>query len=262
MSSRSEDPSAAPEPPGEPPPVAAAIDHPPRDPGALANFLASLAHDLRSPLGIVAETIHELRTSFAGQLSDEHRLLTALADRGLLRLGRIADAVSLTATLESGTLEIRRRSLDLVELLRAAAGVATALEPRREVELESELPEGACLIVADGDRLTRALSEIVINAIRFARRAARIRLEIGPREARVSVEDDGQGVPLDQRAELFERFARRASRSGLGVGLSNADEVIRAHGGRITLETSTLPAGRTGTLGACFVIALPIEGIP
>jgi two-component system sensor histidine kinase ResE len=255
VSRKSEAPAAAPEPPAAATPGA-------RDPAALATFLASLAHDLRSPLGIVAETINELRASFAGQLSDEHRLLTTLADRGLLRLGRIADAVSLTATLESKTLVIQGRSRDLVELLRAAVDAATALEPRREVELESLLPDGPCLIVADGDRLTRALTEIVINAIRFARRAARIRLEIGPREARVSVEDDGQGIPPEQRPGLFERFARRASRSGLGVGLSNAQAVVRAHGGQITLEASTLPAGRTGTLGACFVIALPIEGIP
>lgn len=232
------------------------------DPIALASFFASLAHDLRSPLGVVGEAISELRADFSGQLSDEHRLLVSLAERGLLRLGRIADAVSLTSALETGTLEIRRRPLDLVELLAAASATAIALEPRREVELRTDLPAAACPILADGPKLGRAFVELLINAIRFARRKALLRLEIVGGEARVSIEDDGQGVPIERRPALFLRFTPRTSRTGLGVGLSNADEVISAHGGRLSFEASTLPAGQAGTVGARFVVSLAYEGAP
>jgi len=229
---------------------------------AIASFFASLAHDLRSPLGVVSEALSELRADFAGQLTDEHRLLVTLAERGLLRLGRIADTVSLTSALETGTLELRRHRLDLIELLRAAAGTAATLEPRREVQLGCELPEGSCHIVADGDKLKRAIVEILINAVRFARRRALLTLELHPDEACITIEDDGQGVPVDRRAALFQRFTPRASRTGLGVGLSNAHEVIAAHGGRLALEQSTLPPGRPGTLGARFVLSLAIGGGP
>ena len=229
------------------------------DPTALADFFGSLAHDLRSPLGVVTEALSELRTDFASGLTDEHRLLGTLADRGIRRLGRIADTMSLLAALESGTFELRTRPIDLIELVREAVASASAVEPRREVELVCDLPPGPLAAVADVERLSRAVTEIVINAVRHARRKARVRLELTPTEARIMIEDDGQGVAPEWQATLYSRFTARASRSGLGMGLSIAHDVVVAHHGKLTLEASTLAPGRPGTVGASFVISLPIQ---
>ena len=228
------------------------------DAAALAEFFGSLAHDLRSPLGVVSEALAELKSEFAAGLTDEHRLLVNLADRGVRRLGRIADTVSLLAALDSGTFEVRPRPIDLFELLREAVTAASAIEPRREVTVSCEVPEGSCAAAGDAERLSRALVEIVINAVRHARRKVRVGVELAAGAARVIIEDDGQGVAPAFRGNLFRRFVPRPSRSGLGMGLSIASDVIVAHGGQITLEDSTLPAGRPGTTGARFVITLPL----
>ena len=230
------------------------------DAAALSDFFGSLAHDLRSPLGVVSEALAELRTELAAGLTDEHRLLVSLADRGVRRLGRIADTMSLLAVLDSGTFEVRPRPIDLLELVREVVAAANGIEPRREVTVVCELPEGSCAAVVDSERLSRALVELVINAVRHARRKVRLCVEVSPGEARMILEDDGQGVASAARPNLFRRFAPRASRSGLGVGLSIAHDVIVAHGGQITLEDSTLPPGRPGTTGARFVVTLPISG--
>jgi signal transduction histidine kinase len=219
-------------------------------------LLSSLAHALRSPLGIVREALGSLRSDFEAGMTDEHRMLGTLADRGLGRLGRLADTLSLLAALEAGGFELARTPVDLVELLRAAVASAVALEPRREVAFACELPGEPCRVLADAERLSRAVTEIAINAIRHARRSALLRLERAPGELRVTIEDDGQGVAVDRRATLFRRFAPRPARSGLGLGLSLAHDLIEAHGGHITLDESTLPPGRPGTTGARFVISL------
>ena len=230
------------------------------DPAAVADLLASLAHDLRSPLGVVAETLGELRTDFDSQLTDEHRLLLSLAERSLRRLNRIADAMSLMVALDSGSLELSRMPVFLADVLRAAVDSAVAIEPRREVELVRELADAPFPLAADADRLARALSEVVINALRYARRSVRQRLEqAGDGAARIVIEDDGEGVPAARQATLFQRLMPRTSRAGLGIGLSLAHDVIVAHGGGITLEPSTLPPGRPGTVGARFVISLPCD---
>ena len=229
------------------------------DPVALADFLTRLAHDLRSPLGVVTEALASIRADLDAELTDEHRLLGALADRGLGRLGRLANMLSLAGELDSGSFALRRAPVDIIELLRAAAAAALAIEPRREVALVCELPEGPRLLLADAGRLSRAVTEIVINALRHAHRKARLRLELTSGEARVSIDDDGQGVASDQRATLFCRFARRPSRSGLGLGLSIAHDVIVAHGGSILVGPSTLAPGRPGTTGAEFTVSLPLS---
>ena len=232
------------------------------DPALVARteFLGSLAHDMRSPLGVVSQALAELRSDFAGQLTDEHRLLISLADRGLGRLGRIAEMITLAASLDAGTLELRRQPIDLGGLVRAAADAASSIETRRGVELACELPAEPCPMHADVNRLTRAVAEVVINALRHARSRTRVHLErLGENQARIVIEDDGHGVPADRRASLFQRFVPRPSRSGLGLGLSLAHDVVAAHGGGIVLEGSTLPPGRPGTQGARFVLSLPLH---
>jgi signal transduction histidine kinase len=228
------------------------------DPAAVADFLRSLAHDLRSPLGVVTEALAALRGDFAEQMTDDHRLLGSLADRGLKRIGHIADQISLAAALEAGTFVLRRSQVDLVALLRAAIATAASIEPRREVTVTAELRSEPCPVLVDSERLARAVCEILINATRHARRSVRLGLEVAPGEARVVVEDDGQGIPAERHATLFQRFAPRPSRSGLGLGLSIAQEVVAAHGGRLTLEASTLPPGRAGTTGARLILVLPL----
>ncbi len=230
------------------------------DAAALADFLASLAHALRTPLGVVSGAVTELRADLVAQMSEEDRLLVTLADRGLRRLGHIADTVSLAAALDSGTLELCLWPVDLVELLRGAAAASAAIEPRREVEVACDLPSEQCPIRADAGRLSRAVSELLINAVRHARRRTRLHLELRSGSARVTIEDDGEGVPEARQATLFRRFGPLPSRSGLGMGLSLAHDVILAHGGRLALEASTLPPGRPGTTGARFMMSLPLDG--
>ncbi|APR85466.1 Putative two-component sensor kinase [Minicystis rosea] len=228
----------------------------PPEGNGVADFLGSLGHDLRSPLGVVAQALAEIRADFEVAFSDEQRLLLSLADRGLVRLGRISEMVTLAAALESGSFSLQRSAIDFSHVARAAVAAASAVEPRREVQVSSVIPDVPCPLDADGPRLQRAVTEVVHNAIRNARKAVRVTFERTPSEACVIVEDDGFGVPDDRKATLFRRLAPRATRSGLGLGLSIAHDVFVAHGGRIALEASSLPPGRPGTTGARFVLAL------
>lgn len=220
-------------------------------------FLSSLAHDLRSPLGVLSQAVTELGSDFADRLTDEHRLLITLAERGLRRIGRIADKVNLVGALGSPDFALHTQEIDLVELVRAAAATAALIEPRRRVELICELPEMPCRATGDEPRLSYAFSELVINAIRHACSVARVRLESAPGQARVLIEDDGEGLTQEARADRFRRFVPGRSHSGMGVGLSTAHDVVAAHEGTITLEASSLPPGRPGTVGARFVVVLP-----
>jgi len=225
---------------------------------AVAELCTSLAHDLRAPLGVVSQVLAELGSDFDGQLTSEHRVLSNLAGRGLLRLGRIADKLNLLAALESDDFILRRGPVDVAALVRGVVASAVAIEPRREVEVVCELPEEPCIGAVDADRFGRAVGEIVINAIRHACSRVRVAFDVGAGEAHLAIEDDGEGVAIERHTTLFDRLAGRRSRAGLGIGLSLAHDVIVAHGGAVALEASTLPAGRPETRGARFVVSLPV----
>jgi signal transduction histidine kinase len=224
---------------------------------AYADFLARMAHDLRSPLGIVLETVGRLERELSNHFTDDHKLFLRLGNRGLLRLHAFVDRITLLAELEEGHLEPSKVELDLRDVVKSAVDATTRTEPRREVTVVNEPCDDACRVMGDPRLLTQAVQEIVRNAVAHARKAVRVAVESSNGIATVSVEDDGEGVRPGVEGTLFQRFVQRPSRSGLGIGLSIAMDVARAHGGGIERGQSSLPAGRPGTVGARFTLSLP-----
>lgn len=224
---------------------------------AYAGFLARMAHDLRSPLGIVLETVGKLERELSGHFTDDHKLFLRLGNRGLLRLHAFVDRITLLAELEEGHLAPSKVEVDFRDVVTSAVEATTRAEPRREVTVVNEPCDEACRVNGDPRLLTHAVAEIVRNAVAHARKTVRVALSSANGVVIVSVEDDGEGVRPGVESTLFQRFVQRPSRSGLGVGLSIAMDVARAHGGDIERGQSSLPAGRPDTVGARFALSLP-----
>lgn len=247
----------APEPPrsGEDDDEDAAIEAgpPPRLP---PHFLSRLAHDIRSPLGLLSGALEEIRADLSAQLDDGHERLLSLADRGLARLDRMAKTLSTVAQLEGGTLRLTRETTDLGRLVRDVVDSVEREDPRRGLTLELDLPEGT-LASVDPERIREALWELVAQSRRQAASAVRIALDERSDITELRLEDDGRSFEGAQRRHAFDRLYEPPDRRGTGLGLSIARDLVRAHGGEIVLMDSSLPAGRPGTIGSCFVVSLP-----
>lgn len=230
-----------------------AVDAAPRLP---PHFLSRLAHDIRSPLGLLSGALEEIRGDLAAQLDDGHARLLSLADRGLARLDRMAKTLSTVAQLEGGTLRLTRESTDLGRLVRDVVESVEREDPRRGLTLELDLPEGTIASV-DEQRIREALWELVAQSRRQAVSAVRIALDERGEVIELRVEDDGRSFEGPQRRHAFDRLYEPPDRRGTGLGLSIARDLMRAHGGDIVLTDSSLPAGRPGTVGSCFVVTLP-----
>ena len=217
--------------------------------GLPPHFLARLAHDLRSPLGLLSGDL-------AAQLDAGHERLLLLAHRGLARLDRMARTLSTVAQLEGQTLRISKERTDLSELIREVVESVELEDPRRGLTVEVDVPEGTVAEV-DPVRFQEAIWEIVAQARRQAASAVCITLAEEGDRFELRIEDDGRGFEGGQRRHAFDRFHEPADRRGTGLGLSVARDLIRAHGGDIVLTDSSLPAGRPGTLGSCFVVSFP-----
>ncbi|MFJ3172732.1 sensor histidine kinase [Streptomyces roseus] len=216
-------------------------------------FTADASHELRNPLAAVRA---RLEVALAQDRPDRESVAAAMADTE--RLQRIAADLLLLARLDGGPVP-RTEPVDLALL--AAEDLARRPEPRVPLRLDARAPVPAA---GDPARLERALANLVDNALRHARTGVVVRAATEPADggwAVLEVEDDGPGIPAQDRDRVFERFVRldadrgRAG-GGTGLGLAIVRETARAHGG----EAWALAPRAGGGRGIRFVLRMPVGG--
>jgi signal transduction histidine kinase len=243
-------------------PVPAGHDEIARLAVTMNDMLDRLERSARRQRQFVADAAHELRTPLArmrAELEVDHRQ-PSTADAGATRqsqleevtaLQRLTDDLLTLARNDDGggpAVRVTRVDLDdlVLEELRALDPTLVALDHRRV---------SAAQVPGDRDDLRRIVRNVLDNASRHARTTVAVQLAEGGDHATLVVDDDGPGIPVERRKDVFERFARlddaRATGAGgSGLGLAIVHELVVAHGGRVDVGTS--PLG-----GARFTVTLP-----
>jgi signal transduction histidine kinase len=219
-------------------------------------FVGDAAHELRSPLASL-----RVQLEVAQRLGPEHDWPT-LIDDVMLDVGRldrlVADLLALARLDESGA-SVHREPVRLDELTESVlAGYAHARVPVAAAALNR------LQIAADPDALRRVIINLIDNAERYAERAVTVAIApdtlAGGAAARLTITDDGPGLPVGERERVFDRFYRvEASRSresgGTGLGLPIVRDLVRGHGGSVRLT-----ARPDGAPGLQAVVILPVDG--
>jgi two-component system OmpR family sensor kinase len=201
-------------------------------------FVSDASHELRTPLTAIRGQIEVLAR--APDASDETTATAEVVTRQVQRMERLVEDMLVLAQTDEG-LAHDPRPLDVSRLLRAALAGLRVTD--RKLGL-GPLPEGT--VIADGDRITQVIRNLVTNAIEHTASGGSIRVAAAAAEGnlRISVEDDGPGIPQGHRERIFARFYRadssRDRRSGgSGLGLAIARAIVEAHGGRIWVDDAT-----------------------
>ena len=198
------------------------------------SFVADAAHELRSPLTAIRAQL-EIARAHPGDADWAETATDALVD--VERLSRLVDDLLVLARIEDGgRRHPRPESVDLGQIADdVVARTVTGVTLRRS-------GDGEVAVLGDVDALTRVVSNLVDNAARHARTGVTIdvRRQAGD-GVRLTVADDGPGIPAEDRTRVFERFtrldgARSRDAGGSGLGLSIVRELVRAYGGDVRLE--------------------------
>ena len=216
-------------------------------------FIQTVAHDLGAPLSAL-----EGYAALLGQdgvprnVEARARDVIATEVRRLARLvGDLADA----APAGPGSFRIAPERCDLVEIAREQVDLG-ALQSRRHT-FRLDAPDQPVAARCDRDRIAQVMANLLSNAVRHTPGGeVRVRLSSQDGQARLSVSDEGPGVPPELRRRLFDPWVRGQSPAGghgAGLGLHIAKVIVEAHGGRIWIDE----AGR----GATFCVELPLEGL-
>ena len=219
------------------------------------DFISNVSHELRTPLAGIraaAETLQEgalddrpAAEEFLGHIQRETDRLTQLVEE-LLEISRI----------ESGASPLRFEQLDVATLVRDGVKRFAQQAERAGLALRADLPGEPLYIIGDGERLERALGNLVANAIKFTPSGGEITVsaDAGAADVAISVRDTGIGIEPEQQARVFERFYKtdRGRGSGTGLGLAIVKHIVQAHGGSVSLES------RPGR-GSTFTMHLPLR---
>ena len=217
-----------------------------------ARFASEVSHELRSPLMTLNASV-EVLNNRREELSERNQTALDLLTDDISRFTDLVEDLLEISRYDVGTASLQAEPIDLIEFIRQA--VAHGRHPDTAVDT------GAVehvVITGDKRRLAQVVANLLDNATKYG--AGKVRIEIRERHETVqlAVEDEGPGVPYEERSVIFDRFSRgsaggrRGQGTGSGLGLSLVTEHVGLHGGHVWVEDR-----RDGLPGARFVVSLP-----
>ncbi len=207
-------------------------------------FVANVSHELKTPLTSVQGFAQALLDGTADSLDARQKAAQVIFDESGRMHRLVLDLLDL-ARLDAGTADITMSTVNMSGLLNSVAEKFTPQALKAGVNIKVEIDVNVPSITADGDRLAQVFTNLVDNALKFTPSAGLITIHVSVvnKVMLISVTDSGAGIPAQVQARIFERFyqadpARRGGeKHGAGLGLAIVQEIVKAHGGRISVRS-------------------------
>ncbi len=220
-------------------------------------FIATVSHELRTPMTSIRASLSMLVDGGAGELPPDVQHLVNIAYQSSERLVRLVNDVLDIEKIEAGKMEFRSEDLPVAPLLEEAFNAVRGSAAQRPVALERHGDGRGLQVRGDHDRLVQVLVNLLSNAIKYSPQFNSVTLACAavPKVVRLSVSDNGPGIPKEFRARVFEKFGQADSsdtrlKGGTGLGLAICRAIVEQHGGSIGFDTEE---GR----GTTFHVTLP-----
>ncbi len=220
-------------------------------------FLAVLAHELRNPLTPLRYGLDIMRLFPDKPLEGDIR---AMMDRQLTHLVRLIDDLMDVSRISRGKIELRRERIAIQSAVEAAVEASRPLIDSKGHQLDFEIPGEPLWVEGDITRLSQVLCNLLNNAAKYTADGGRIGISLrrSGAFAELDITDNGIGIPGEMLMQIFELFTQverdsERARSGLGIGLALARQLVELHGGSLDARSPGDGAGTT------FTLRLPLQ---
>lgn len=207
--------------------------------------LSEASHELRSPLTSIKGSLRLLEAGVIGPLPDKATELISVAHRNTDRLIGMVNNVLDYEKLKSGTMDVEKCPIDLNDVITKSVEMMAGYSDQHKVNIDLVLPEQPSLVSANADRLLQVVVNLLSNAAKHSPENGSVVVQVSGKSGayRVSVKDNGPGVPDDARELIFESFGQvdaldGIKRHGTGLGLAICQKILRMHNTQMELSTS------------------------
>lgn len=227
-----------------------------------SEFVSTVSHELRTPLTSIKGALQLLNSGVAGDLPEKAQSLLKIANRNSARLAELIEDLLTFQKAEAGRLTYDFKPVELGGLASHAVDNMALYADGFEVQIELATRDLEFWVEADRNRLEQVIANILSNAVKFSHKNGHVYLELEQIDqiVRLSIADDGIGIPDDKIGLIFEQFGQidssdQRNRSGTGLGMSISRQIIAAHGGTIDFKSKE-------GVGTTFFFELPASARP
>jgi len=232
-------------------------------------FLSTVSHDLRNPLGAI-QSISEIlmeeieKGEDPKELLERNRQAFSMINDSALYMSEIISNLLDVSALEAGRVSLQCNEFDFVALLKKVLPNFKNQAGRKNIHIEATAPE-RCLISADQSRIRQVMENLISNAIKYSPQGSEVLVGIYPESTRVkngvrfSVSDEGPGLSEEDKTKLFRKFQKLSAtptggEKSTGLGLYITRSLVEMHDGQIWVESKP---GK----GATFNVELPVNDV-
>lgn len=209
---------------------------------AKMTFFASITHELRTPVFLIAAQLEEFIDRKQSVVSVPSAYLMAM-HRSAMKINKLISQAIDFRKADKGKLVVKRQEIDVVDFVGNLAGDYDDLLDQKHIAFRTVLPKQPVLLKMDGEKIEMCLNNLISNAYKYTNKGGHVVLTVTDCADRVvfSVKDDGIGIVPEARTEIFESFFRtsrgQAKSKGDGIGLSFVQTLVELHGGEMHLES-------------------------
>lgn len=224
---------------------------------AKTNFIATISHELKTPLASSDFSIKLLNDERIGKLTPEQKELINNLSTDNQRMVRILSELLNLAQIETGRIQLKNQPFTISKVVEESVTAVAAAAKEKTVQIETSIASGLPEMEGDPDKISWILNNLLTNAIKFSPPDDSILLQVvqTPTAIEFSVKDHGPGIEASLQARIFERFYQIPGKStpkGSGIGLAICKEMVEAMGGTIWVTSKTAE-------GSIFGFTLPFK---
>jgi PAS domain S-box-containing protein len=209
---------------------------------AKTNFIATISHELKTPISAIKLSLQLLENKSTGQINTEQKQLLESIKDDSNRLLKITGELLNLSQVETGNIQLNIQSCEAKQIVQYAIETVKTTADQKQITLLVNIDPGLKPVKADSEKTAWVLVNLLTNAIRYSKEKSRISIEANKEleKVRFSVTDHGQGIDAKYLDKLFNRYFQvpGSNTSGTGLGLSISKEFIEAQGGEITVEST------------------------